>query len=228
MEKGQIEIIVPENLNDITLRQYREYIKIEEPTELDLLRIFYGLTPKHINTLKLTDVTNLVRIITDILKSKPKQNQMVFTMGGVEYGFIPNLEEITYGENKDITTYLGKWDYMDRYMAVAFRPVIKKKGGLYEIEEYEGSNKYVKVMEDAPLGVVLSSMVFFWTLISSLLDATQISLEHQTKTNQMTNSLSTQKKSSVENGEVTQNYMNLLKEISEDLMISLGYHFNNV
>lgn len=228
MEKGQIEIIVPETLNDITLRQYREYIKIEEPTELDLLRIFYGLTAKHINTLKLNDVTNLVRIITDILKSKPKQNQMVFTMGGVEYGFIPNLEEITYGENKDITTYLGKWDYMDRYMAVAFRPVIKKKGGLYEIEEYEGSNKYVKVMEDAPLGVVLSSMVFFWTLISSLLDATQTSLEHQTKTNQITNSLSTQKKSSVENGEVIQNYMNLLKEISEDLMISLGYHFNNV
>jgi len=228
MEKGKIEIIIPETLNDITLRQYRAFIKIEEPTEMDILRIFYGLNIKHINSLKVTDVDNLCKIVLELLASKPKSNQMVFTMGGVEYGFIPNLEEITYGENKDITTYLGKWDYMDRYMAVAFRPVIKKKGGLYEIEPYEGSNKYVRVMEDAPLGIVLSSMVFFWTLISSLLDVIPTCSNHQMEMKKMIDTSSTQKQSSQESGEVIQSYLNLLKEISEDLMKSLNYPYNNV
>ncbi len=229
MKQTEIEIIVPETLNDITLNQYREFIKIEgEVKESDVLRIFYGLSNEHINKLRVTDVTMLSNKIVEILKEKPKQNEMIFKMGGVQYGFIPNLEEITYGENKDITSYLGNWEYMDRYMAVAFRPITKIKGGLYEIQKYEGSNKLKDVMGDAPLGIVLSSMVFFWTLINELLKdtlhySTQMKKQKKTKDSSLTN-----EQYLIESGEVTKKYTNSLKEILEDLTRLLPYHYNNV
>ena len=38
----KIEVNIPENLNDITLGQYQEFLKIEEPTEEDILKVFLG------------------------------------------------------------------------------------------------------------------------------------------------------------------------------------------
>ena len=228
MKNTEIELMVPEDLNDITLRQYREFIKLDETaTEADILRIFYNLSNEHINSLRINDVTMLSNKVLEILKTKPTTNQMIFTMGGVQYGFIPNLEDITYGENKDITSYLGRWEYMDRYMAVAFRPITKRKGGLYEIAPYKGSELLREVMEDAPLGVVMSSMVFFWTLISSLLDVTQTSLETQMMNQKTKDTSSTHQQYSRGNGVHIKKSMNLLKEISQDLTKLLNYPYNN-
>ena len=42
----KIEVNIPENLNDITLGQYQEFLKIEEPTEEDILKVFLGLDLK--------------------------------------------------------------------------------------------------------------------------------------------------------------------------------------
>ena len=34
----KIEVNIPEDLNDITLGQYQEFIKIEDPSEEDILK----------------------------------------------------------------------------------------------------------------------------------------------------------------------------------------------
>jgi hypothetical protein len=101
-----------------------------------------------------------------------------FKLGGTEFGFIPNLEDMTFGEYTDLDTYITDWDMMHRAMAVLFRP-IKKNGlnGTYEIEDYNGTITYGEVMKYAPLDVCLGATVFFYRLGNALLNATIVYLE---------------------------------------------------
>ena len=59
-------------------------------------------------------------------------------MGGVEYGFIPVLDDMTLGEYVDLDENFTDWDKMHKAMSVLFRPIKLKKGDRYQIEEYDG------------------------------------------------------------------------------------------
>lgn len=100
-------------------------------------------------------------------------------MGGVEFGFIPNLDDMTFGEYTDLDTYITDWEQMHKAMAVLYRP-IKKKGlnDTYEIEKYNGSITYSDVMKHAPLDVVFGANVFFYNLGNELLKSTMNYLEN--------------------------------------------------
>ena len=89
-----------------------------------------------------------------------------FTYNDVEFGFIPKLDDMTFGEYVDLDSYLADWQQMDKAMAVLFRPVTMSKKNKYLIEEYESATKYD--MSDMPLDVVFGSLVFFWDLKSEL------------------------------------------------------------
>lgn len=207
----KIEVNIPENLNDITLGQYQEFLKIEEHTEEDILKVFLGLDLKGLGKIKALDVDKYANHITNLFQQEPK-HQLKFVLKGIEYGFIPNLDDITYGENKDVTSYLNNWETMHKAMSVLYRPIVNKLGHKYTIESYEGTHKYSETMKQMPLGVVMGAMVFFWNLTNELLKVIPNYLEREVKKEQMTGQIL------VENGEAIKKYIRLLKETSEDLM----------
>lgn len=225
--KLNIEIIIPENLNDITLGDYQEYITLEEPTEQDIFRIFYNLTPSDMYKIKSSDASYMVNQVVSILQHKPMHLNR-FILGGVEFGMIPDLEEISYGENKDIVAYISEPRNWHRMMAVLYRPITKKTGDKYKIEEYDGSNKYSNVMKEAPLGVALGVMVFFWNLINALLSVTPNYIKKQTeKAMKMIDSSQIPESYLEENGEAIKSSLNYLKGTLEGLMRYQDYHSNN-
>jgi len=207
----KIEVNIPENLNDITLWQYQEFLKIKEPTEEDILKVFLNLDLKGLGTLKAADVDKYANHITSIFNQEPK-HQLKFILKGIEYGFIPNLNDITYGENKDVTSYLNDWDSMHKAMSVLYRPIVNKLAQKYTIEGYEGTHKHSETMKQMPLGVVMGAMVFFYNLTNELLKAIPNYLEMQTQKEQMNGQIS------AENGEAIKKYIHLLKETSADLI----------
>lgn len=217
----KIEVNIPENLNDITLGQYQEFLKIEEPTEEDILKVFLGLDLKGLGKIKASDVDKYANHITSLFEQE-QEHVLKFDLKGVQFGFMPNLDEITYGENKDVTAYLNDWQTMHKAMAVLYRPIKQKLGARYLIEDYEGSHKYSEAMKEMPLGVVMGAMVFFYNLTNALLKAIPNYLEKQTEKEQMTGAIS------AENGEAIKKYIHLLKETSEDLMRLQTYHFTDV
>jgi hypothetical protein len=217
----KIEVNIPENLNDITLGQYQEFLKIEEPTEEDILKVFLGLDLKGLGKIKASDVDKYANHITSLFEQE-QEHVLKFDLKGVQFGFMPNLDEITYGENKDVTAYLNDWQTMHKAMAVLYRPIKQKLGARYLIEDYEGSHKYSEAMKEMPLGVVMGAMVFFYNLTNALLKAIPNYLEKQTEKEQMTGAIS------AENGEAIKKYTRLLKETSEDLMRLQTYHFTGV
>jgi len=217
----KIEVNIPENLNDITLGQYQEFLKIEEPTEEDILKVFLGLDLKGVGKIKAADVDKYAAHITSLFEQDQK-HVLKFDLKGVQFGFMPSLDEITYGENKDVTAYLNDWQTMHKAMAVLYRPIKQRLGARYLIEDYEGSHKYSETMKEMPLGVVMGAMVFFYNLTNALLKVIPSYLEKAVAKEQTTGAIS------AENGEAIKKYTRLLKETSEDLMKLQTYHFTSV
>lgn len=153
----------------ITLRDFQRYAAIQEPTQGDMIKIFLNKTQNEVDKIPLEKFNELVAEISEAI-SKESKFTPTFKLDGIEYGFIPNLEEITYGENRDLTGYLNDWQTMHLAMAVSFRPITLKKGGKYLIEEYNGTSATAEIMRDCPLDIVQGMNIFFYNLINDLLN----------------------------------------------------------
>ena len=217
----QIEVSIPSTLKEVKLKDYQDFLLIENPSNDDLLKCILNINTKQLGKIKDKDVDYLINHINKLFKQEHKYIP-TFNLNGVTYGFIPNLDEITYGENKDVTSYINEWGNMHKAMAVLFRPLKQKQGHKYLIEEYEGSHKYSEVMKQMPLSVVLGAMVFFYNLTNELLNYIPSYLEKELIKEQ------TKGQISQENGEVIQNYIHLLKETLRDLKKLQSFPFTNV
>ena len=216
----QVEVTVPDSLNQVKLKGYQELLLKEKPTDDDMLKCILNINTKELGKIKDKDVDNLLEIINNLFKEERKFIPQ-FKMKGVLYGFVPNLDDITYGENKDVTAYISDWGNMHKAMAVLFRPITQKQGSKYLIEEYEGSHKYSEMMKSMPLDVALGAMVFFWNLTNALLNSIPNYLETELQKEQMQGAVS------LESGEAIANYIVSLKETLQDLQKLQDYPFIN-
>ena len=170
----KVNIDIPETLAEITLKQYQKYNEVVEKNDdqdflsIKFVQIFCNLKQENIKSIKLTDFENTVALITKAFEKKRFFKQR-FELNGTEFGFIPDLENISMGEYIDLNKYLGDHKTLHKAMAVLYRPIIKKTRDMYLIEEYEGSDKYSFQMLSAPLDVVLEAQVFFYNLAKELL-----------------------------------------------------------
>jgi hypothetical protein len=211
----KVELIVPNNLNEVTLGQYQEYIKLKDLSETELslkmIEIFCNLKSEQVRYLKATDVRTVVTIISEMFDSKPSLVN-TFKIDGVEYGFIPNLDEMSFGEYIDLDTFIGDWDNIEKAMGVLYRPVEMRKGNRYHIKEYEaGETEHLKAM---PLDAVLGSILFFYRLGNDLCRIMMNSLEGKEMEDLQAHL------NSEANGVGTQAFMLSLNQILEDLKIS--------
>ena len=217
----QLEVSIPSTLKEVKLKDYQDFLLIENPSNDDLLKCILNINTKELGKIKDKDVDYLINHINKLFEQEHKYIP-TFNLNGVAYGFIPNLDEITYGENKDVTSYINEWGNMHKAMAVLFRPLKQKQGHKYLIEEYEGSHKYSEVMKQMPLSVVLGAMVFFYNLTNELLNYIPSYLEKELMKEQ------TKGQISQESGEAIQNYIHLLKETLQDLKKLQGFHYTSV
>lgn len=175
-----LKIKIPETLNDITLIQYQRYdelIKREDLTDIELNRrkihLFTGLDYASVANIKQYDAEEILKTIDNAL-NLTVEFEPRFSMGGVEFGFIPNLDDITQGEFIDLSTYGVDVAEMHKLMAVLFRPIKKKDLlGNYEIVSYEGSKQYANAMKAMPMSIVNGALVFFSNLANELVIYTQ-------------------------------------------------------
>jgi hypothetical protein len=226
----EFKISIPTELSEIKLSQYQKFLKVAKDNEeaefinQKMVQIFCVIDLKSVAEIRykeVVEITNSLGKMFDVSSHKFVQR---FKMGGVEFGFIPNLEDISFGEYTDLDTYISDWDNMHKAMAVLYRPI--KKEGLnssYEIEKYNGSNSYSDVMKHAPLNVVLGANVFFYNLGNELLTSTMTYLENQKEVMTIL-----QEHSSLGDGVGTVQSMLSLKETLQDLMPPPNYHLYNV
>lgn len=182
----KVDIIIPEGLFDITLEQYQKFLQVNSEDELFLaqkcVEIFCNVPLIIVSKMSYKDVKNYAARIMSFFEDKP-QLRKIHTMGDVEYGFIPNLEEISLGEYVDIDESINDWEKMHTTMAVLYRPIKSRRKDKYNIEEYEGTSDTEHRMKGLTMDVVLGALFFFYHLgieLSIALTPSLMELEENT------------------------------------------------
>ena len=217
----KLSIKIPTSLNEITLRQYKRFLKIQESEKntrflnAKMIEIFCGIKLDEVMLLKVSDAEEISNILTELFEGKPSLVTK-FKIGRVEYGFQPQLDDMSLGEYIDLDTFVGDWDNMEKAMNVLYRPIIVKLKDKYSIEEYKVGTE--QNLLDMPMDAVLSSIFFFWNLGLDL-STTMMSYlgEEQETTEALTQYLNSQK-----SGDGINQFTDLLKETLQDLKISLN------
>ena len=216
----KIEINVPTSLNEITLGQYQKYLKIAENNpdgnflDAKMIEIFCGIPLSDSYKIKMSSVRAIVDILVNLLESKPTHVER-FEMNGVQYGFIPDLDEMSLGEYIDLDNNASQWDNMHVAMNVLYRPIKTSKLGKYNIEDYNVKNP--EAMKDMPLGAAIGSLFFFYNLGIELANHTILYSNNQAEMEIYQEQLT-----SIENGDGINQFMDSLTEILQNLKISLN------
>lgn len=193
-----MKLIVPTSLSDITLSNYLRYLdelKLVEKNNLSeyylmtkMLEIFCNLSEPDAKNIKLSNVIEITSNIKEILEQKPNLVTF-FKVGSLEFGWVPKLDDLSWGEFLDLNGNISDWETIYISMAVLYRPVTKKRKGKYLIENYKGDT-YHDAIKQMPMDAVLGAMVFFWTLGMELANSITKHLVAEAKNNpQMLNSL---------------------------------------
>ena len=177
----EVKILIPESARELTVEQYQKFLKVEGDetfTMLKALELFANIPLKVAYAMKADDILS---ISTDIFTMVSVKHPLVkrLSFRGKEYGFVPNLEEMSFGEYIDLDNYLSDMQSLHKTIGVLYRPITIDKGGLYEIEPYNGTDGY----SDFPLDVALGATLFFYRLSNRLLKDSQTSLEEETTNN---------------------------------------------
>ena len=171
----EVKVILPESARELTVEQYQKFLKVEGDqtfTMLKALEIFANIPLKVAHAMRADDVLAIANdILTMVGTSHPLTRRLSFR--GQEYGFVPNLEDMSFGEYIDLDTYLSDMEMLHKTVGVLYRPITNAKGEYYEIEEYKGTDGY----SDFPLDVALGATLFFYRLSNRLLKNTPTSSE---------------------------------------------------
>lgn len=197
---SSIEINVPSSLSDIKLGdwlRYRRLVLADNITDsikrVALVTIFCKISVEDVMNIPISEIREISDQIETVLEFKPVFVQR-FTMPiqvtkryrrfgvgrarlrtvtkNVEFGFIPNLDEMTGAEYMDLDSYFEDEENWPRALAICYRPIEGKFGELYNLEPYEGSDKYREAMLNVSMDVVQGWRVFFYRLNRALLKHT--------------------------------------------------------
>ena len=173
----EIELSVPTQWSDIKLKKWLElqkelenYKDDKEAVSALMLYHLCGLPPEHAagisidnyNAIK-TELTNFINNVDEISLQK------FIWIDGIEYGFEPNLSNMTYGAFADITKY-NSFQIDDNWaniMSILYRPVDRKKGDMYTIKSYTGEIN-PKLFLEVGMDVHFGCLFFFVNLLKDL------------------------------------------------------------
>jgi hypothetical protein len=216
----KLEINVPTSLDEITLGQYQKYLKIAEENpdgnflDAKMIEIFCGIPLSDTYKLKASSAAAIIDILSDLLDSKPTHVEQ-FVMGGVTYGFIPDLDEISLGEYIDLDNNASKWEQMHIAINVLYRPIKDIRKEKYNIIDYTTTNP--DKMKDTPMSAVSGSLFFFLNLGIELSNHTILYSNNEQETKAIQEKLT-----SIGNGGGINQFTDSLEEILRDLKISLN------
>jgi len=219
----EIQIKVPTSLNEIPLKHYVDFLKVQEGSNDEefvaqkMIEIFCGVRLADVAKIKLTSLNEMVAHFSKLFEEKPEFKQ-TFMIGGIEFGFIPNLEEITFGEYVDLESHLQSWETYNKAMAVMYRPIKTRSKDKYELHEYVPSKDHQELMQFAPLDVCIAASVFFYSLGNELLTATLNYLEKQMMTDKNLSQTLAKQLNLQNDGDGISQYMDSLRETLQSSM----------
>lgn len=173
-------LTLPENIKEITLGQYQRFDALNKRTDLSelsynkrVIEIFTELKYRDIGNISNKDYTDILIQLTKAME-QTSEFEYTFKIQDVEFGFIPNLDDITTAEFVDLSSWGLEVENFHKIMAILFRPITNRDSFKnYKITNYEGTKKYADVMKLMPMNIVNGVFGFFSLLANELRIHTQ-------------------------------------------------------
>jgi len=183
--KKTIQITMPETWADITLKQYLalqydlEAYKDDDEAIMSFMMIHLcGLSVEDISGLSRTSYNQLKESILSFVNNTQHELARYITIDKIEYGFEPNLANMSYGAYCDMTRYdsIAIDKNWPKIMNILYRPVDKKgMGETYSIEKYITNTNWDKWL-DVSMDKHFGCFFLFVNISMDLLNATLNSL----------------------------------------------------
>lgn len=169
----KLVIEYPAETKEITLGQWQDYLKLfekdkdYEPTVKDIFKIFTNINPSLLPKSKVDEIVEkIVKAIEGV--GNCKGLYPIIEIEGKQFGFIPNLDKMSFGENEDIVQSLQSTDTFHNALEVLYRPIKKRFKDFYTIEYYKGYGERERAFKEVSVEVFQGALVFFYRLINDL------------------------------------------------------------
>ena len=169
----EVKLIIPDNWSDITIDTYQKYVKLQEGKGSEKNKIVKSLallcntTPSIVKKMAYKDLLEIMEIIKKMIDTEPSKEKFrkVFTFNKEEYGFCPNLSNISTGEYIDLEGYCkDPIENLHIIMSILYRKITFKRNERYAIEDYNPDEFKEEIFKDCPMDIALNCLGFFLTL----------------------------------------------------------------
>ena len=173
----EIELKVPTSYADISLKRWltlqndlKNYQDDDNAVTAIMFLHLCGLEPNYLKSIAVDDYALIKSELESFISNTDLPLQRIITIDNKQYGFEPNLSQMSYGAYADITSHkqLTIDDNWAKIMDILYRPIVRKKGEMYSIEPYRGEinpDKWLEVVMDVHFG----ALFFFVNLLMDLL-----------------------------------------------------------
>ena len=166
-----MKIVIPEDRSEIKLGEYQQYTDIMSRDDLEdidkykrVFSLFTGVPFSKCGDVSYVDFKEITNVINESINKKV-EFQPLFSLNGVEYGFINDFDEITFEELYVIGEYQNNISDLNKLMAVLFREVKSKNNkGEYVINDFDNTFKRSEIFKEMPLSIVDGALFFFKSL----------------------------------------------------------------
>ena len=169
----EVKLIIPNQWSDITIGMYQKYVKIQESKGNDknraikILSLICGVKTSVVKKMQHKDMIEIIGIIKKMIDAEPDKAKFrkKFVFNQEQYGFIPNLSELTTGEYIDLEAYCKEpIENLHIIMSILYRKITFERGDRYAIELYNPDEFKEDLFKDCPMDIALNSLGFFLTL----------------------------------------------------------------
>ena len=178
---------VIESWSDVTLENWIKLIdateKVTSQEALATINAISEIPKKLIKELSIQDIATIMKYVSKLQLEENSSLHQIITIDGQQYGFHPNLEEITLGEYADLETMIqnGIKEKMPEIMAILYRPIVEKEKDVYSIQAYDGNIRIrTEKMKKMTAEQVQGALVFFWNFVNKYLMTMLLYLTEQT------------------------------------------------
>jgi hypothetical protein len=172
-----VRISIPSSFQDVTIAQFQAFQLATN--DWQKVQAISGATMKDVMKIKMSEITKLVSVCELVMSEQSRSFKALVTFNGVDYGFEPNLQGMSTALYVDLATWCAPVNFnnsLSKIIAALYRPVTKRMGKRYDIEEYD-SDKHLPNAEilSQMSASILGGVLDFFTVLNRNLKATTLS-----------------------------------------------------
>lgn len=158
-----LQITLPKSHDAITIGQVMRYNKVNG-NPIDVCKTF---CKGDVDQVTYDEAMAIAETIVDLMNMGEPIFKPFIDIGGVQYGFHPDLNGMLVGEFIDMEAFCADpSNNAHKFMSVIYRPVKRRVGNRYEIQPYQPDSieYHPDAFLDVPFSVYRGALAFFLTL----------------------------------------------------------------